>query len=64
MIKNSGNLRLDQILHILLTLSKAFTSFTVFIAEFYWLLSDCNVAWTHIHLVCKRTFNHLAELAK
>ena len=64
MIKNSGNLRLDQIMYILLTLSKGITSLTVFIAEFYWLLIDCNVTWIHIHLVCKRTFNHLAELAK
>ena len=35
MIKNSGNLRLDQIMYILLTLSKGITSLKVFIAEFY-----------------------------
>ena len=27
-------------------------------------LSDCNWNWTHNHLVCKRTLNHLAQLAK
>ena len=27
-------------------------------------LSDCNGTWTHKHLVCKRTLNHLAKLAK
>ena len=25
-------------------------------------LSDCNRTWTHNHLVCKRTLNHLAKL--
>ena len=29
-----------------------------------WSLSDCNGARTNNHLVCKRTHNHLAELAK
>ena len=29
-----------------------------------WSLSDCNGTRTHNHLVCKRTFNHLAKLAK
>ena len=27
-------------------------------------LSDCNGTRTHNHLVCKRTPNHLAKLAK
>ena len=30
----------------------------------FWNLSDCNRARTHNHLVCKRTLNHLAKLAK
>ena len=29
-----------------------------------WRLSDCNGIRTHNHLVCKRTPNHLAKLAK
>ena len=29
-----------------------------------WSLSDCNWSQTHNHLVCKRTLNHLANLAK
>ena len=29
-----------------------------------WSLSDSNVIQTHKHLVCKRTLNHLAKLAK
>ena len=29
-----------------------------------WSLSDCNWTQTHDHLVHKRTFNHLAKLAK
>ena len=28
-----------------------------------WRLSECNGTWTHNHLVRKRAFNHLAELA-
>ena len=28
-----------------------------------WSLSDCNGTWTHNHLVCKRTLNHLVKLA-
>ena len=28
------------------------------------LLSDCNATQTHNYLVCKRTLNHLAKLAK
>ena len=27
-------------------------------------LIDCNVTWTHNHLVFKRILNHLAELTK
>ena len=27
-------------------------------------LSDCNGIRTHVHLVCKRTLNHLAKLDK
>ena len=29
-----------------------------------WSLSDSNGIWTHRYLVCKRTLNHLAKLAK
>ena len=29
-----------------------------------WSLSDSNVIWTHNHLICKWTLNHLAKLAK
>ena len=29
-----------------------------------WRLSDCNGTRTHNHLICKRTVNHLAKLAK
>ena len=29
-----------------------------------WSLSDCNGIRTHNHLICKRTLNHLAKLAK
>ena len=29
-----------------------------------WSLSDSNEIWTHNHLVCKRTLNHLAKLDK
>ena len=29
-----------------------------------WSLSDCNWTRSHNHLVCKRTLNHLAKLAK
>ena len=29
-----------------------------------WSLSDSNWTWTHNHLVCKRTLNHLAKLVK
>ena len=29
-----------------------------------WSLSDCNSTRTQNHLVCKRTLNHLAKLAK
>ena len=29
-----------------------------------WSLSDSNRIWTHNHLVCKRTLNHLTKLAK
>ena len=28
-----------------------------------WNLSDCNRTWSHNHLVCKLTLNHLAKLA-
>ena len=28
------------------------------------LLSECNRNWTHNHLVCEQTLNHLAKLAK
>ena len=30
----------------------------------FWILSDCNVTRTRNHLVCKRTLNYLATLAK
>ena len=29
-----------------------------------WSLSDSNVIWTHNHLVCNQTPNHLARLAR
>ena len=29
-----------------------------------WSLNDCNGTRTHSHLVCQRTLNHLAKLAK
>ena len=29
-----------------------------------WNLSDRNGIWTHNHLLCKRTLNHLAKLAR
>ena len=29
-----------------------------------WSLSDCKCIWTKNHLLCKRTRNHLAKLAK
>ena len=29
-----------------------------------WSLSDSNVIWTHNHLVCNQTLNHLARLAR
>ena len=29
-----------------------------------WSLSDSNGNWTHPHLVCKQTLNHLVKVAK
>ena len=34
------------------------------IAAFNTTNRDCNGIWTHNHLVCKRTLNHLAKLDK
>ena len=46
--------------------SSNLTSNDTTIAEYAQLdyLSNCNGTRTHNHLVCKRTLNHLAKLAK
>ena len=35
-----------------------------FVPKYITCLSDCNRTQTHKHLVCKRTLNYLAKLAK
>ena len=44
--------------------SDAIRVFTEIFKTSLWILSDCNWTRTQNHLVCKRTLNHLAKLAK
>ena len=60
-IKNGGAMNASQENHISTTM---IAENAAIFSNFIYCLSDSNGIRTHNHLVCKRTLNHLASLAK